>query len=83
LENPFTNPDLLVERLVPLEIQERGLFWEVARQVAEAFVRRSRSLKDLVKRLRIAAKLESHLVRQEALRFVRVRAEALYAVFPG
>jgi hypothetical protein len=83
LENPFTDPDLLIERLVPREIQEKGQLWRVARQIAESFVVKSRSLKDLVKRLRIAEKLEGHSLRHEALQFVRIRAEALAAVFPS
>ena len=83
MENPFKNPDLLIERLVPWEIQEKGRLWRVAREIAESFVSKSRSLRDLVKRLKIAEKLESHSLRRDALQFVRVRAEALAAVFPS
>jgi hypothetical protein len=83
LENPFTDPDLLVERLVPWEVQEKGLLWKLAREIAESFVSKSKSLKDLVRRLRIAEKREGHQVRHEALQFVRIRAEALHAVFPS
>ncbi|MDA4122723.1 MAG: hypothetical protein OK456_06025 [Thaumarchaeota archaeon] len=83
MENPFSDPDRLIERLVPWEIQEKGQLWRVARQIAEFFVAKSGSLRDLVKRLRIAEKLERHSLRHEALQFVRIRAEALAAVFPS
>jgi hypothetical protein len=73
----------LVERLVPWEVQEKGLLWKLAREIAESFVSKSKSLKDLVRRLRIAEKREGHLVRHEALQFVRIRAEALHDVFPS
>jgi hypothetical protein len=81
LEDPYADPELLVERLVPWEYQEKGLLWKEAREVAEVYVGKSKSLPELVKRLEHASATERFLVKHEALQFVRIRAEALMVVF--
>jgi hypothetical protein len=82
-ERPFEHPDALVERLVPIQKANSGIIGKLARQLAEEHVRKCKSLGELSRRLREARRGETDLMRIEALKYVRIRAEALEAVFPN
>jgi hypothetical protein len=82
-DRPFEHPEALVDRLVPIQKANSGVVGKLARQLAEEHVRKCKSLAELTRRLRDARRGETDFMRIEALKYVRVRAEALEAVFPN
>jgi hypothetical protein len=76
VSNPFDDPEELITQLVPIG-ETDGMTVNEASRLASEYVRKSRSWVDLIDKLRIAEDRERDMVRHGALKYLRMRAEAI------
>jgi hypothetical protein len=75
----FDDPEELIAQLVPLG-ETDGMTNNEAGRLASEYVRKSKSWADLIDKLRVAEDRERDVVRHGALRYLRIRAEAISGV---